>query len=615
MADNIYKSKYSGEKIDVLLDIISTIPDWAKQPTKPEYTAAEVDTYAKEEVDKKESALQSQIDDVNESKADKEDTYPKTEIEERLPKTIPLDSSININTLYGYQYLTNPTMYLIQSGGYGQSEFLFVYSSAKMIPPDYMEEEFATYQVKFSSVGVQYRVNMDWYNEQWSEWASYTTTKDLETKADKEDTYTKTEVDHRDDILSQNLDTVESNLLTALETKADKEEVEEVRKNSKYSDSKGETVDVTISNETVGTYVIPYGDELYLDNPFGDGAEEISVWIINNGVDSGVNTCISYRLDISKIDGTLDDSISSGRYYDSFETLNVESILYNYADEHGMDRYEHGLYIKGLTIKNEGYTDAIINIRKQGDSCKYISAKINDYTLNNIYKKINEKAPQIIPYEGGSRVDTAYPSTIDTLYGYRYDTPTMYTVQIDGYGQSEFLFVYNSLLYTDTMFTDDEYATHQVRLSPNGVQYRINRNMQANGWSEWVSYTTTKDIENKADKTTVINVSEPIYNFLFANLDNGVVRMGVAESISFTFGNGEYSEIYMSSLSFDSGATPTSIDYTDSGILNWVGTDCTTVDGLSIFQPSANTHYDIAFDFNGTQFIGLVNGFVPSVSR
>lgn len=578
MADNTYRSRYSGDEIDFLLDIISTIPDWAKQPTKPEYTAAEVDTYAKEEVDKKESALQSQIDDVNEGKADKEDTYTKTEIEERLPKTIPLDSSININTLYGHQYLTNPTMYLIQSGGYGQSEFLFVYSSAKMIPPDYMEEEFATYQVKFSSGGVQYRVNMDWYHQQWSEWLSYATTKDIENKADKE-------------------------------------EVDEVRKNSKYSDSKGETVDVTISNETVGTYVIPYGDELYLDNPFGDGAEEISVWIINNGVDSGVNTCISYRLDISKIDGTLDDSISSGRYYDSFETLNVESILYNYADEHGMDRYEHGLYIKGLTINNEGYTDAIINIRKQGDSCKYISAKINDYTLNNIYKKINEKAPQIIPYEGGSRVDTAYPSTIDTLYGYRYDTPTMYTVQIDGYGQSEFLFVYNSLLYTDTMYTEDEYATHQVRLSPNGVQYRINRNMQANGWSEWVSYATTKDLDVKADKTTVAKSTDTAYSFEFSATDNTEVRLAETTSISFTFGNGEYADTYTSGLSFDSGATATAIDYTDSGILNWVGTDCTTTNGLSIFQPSANTHYDIVFYFNGTQFIGLVNGFVPSVSR
>ena len=121
--------------------------------------------------------------------------------------------------------------------------------------------------------------------------------------------------------------------------------------------------------------------------------------------------------------------------------------------------------------------------------------------------------------------------------------------------------------------------------------------------------------EKKADKTTVEKSTETAYTFEFSATDNKEVRLGEASSISFTFGNGEYSDTYTSGLSFDSGATPTAIDYTDSGILNWVGTDCTTTDGLSIFQPSPNTHYDIVFYFNGTQFIGLVNGFVPSVSR
>ena len=126
----------------------------------------------------------------------------------------------------------------------------------------------------------------------------------------------------------------------------------------------------------------------------------------------------------------------------------------------------------------------------------------------------------------------------------------------------------------------------------------------------------TDDLYNiKADKTTVAESTNTAYSFEFSATDNKEVRLGEASSVSFTFGNGEYSDTYTSGLSFDSGATPTAIDYTDSGILNWVGTDCTTVDGLSIFQPSANTHYDIVFYFNGTQFIGLVNGFVPSVSR
>lgn len=122
-------------------------------------------------------------------------------------------------------------------------------------------------------------------------------------------------------------------------------------------------------------------------------------------------------------------------------------------------------------------------------------------------------------------------------------------------------------------------------------------------------------LENKADKPIIINVNEPTYAFEFSELYNCVVRMGSAESISFTFGDGEYPNIYMSSLSFDSGETPTAIDYTGSGILNWVGVDCVNNDGLSIFQPSANKHYDIVFDFNGTQFIGLVNGFVPATGN
>ena len=103
------------------------------------------------------------------------------------------------------------------------------------------------------------------------------------------------------------------------------------------------------------------------------------------------------------------------------------------------------------------------------------------------------------------------------------------------------------------------------------------------------------------------------YNFNFSESYNSEMCLSKeAGSISFAFGNDVYSRDYMSGIIFDSGETPTQISYTDSGILNWVGTDCTTVDGLSIFQPSANTHYDIVFYFNGTQFIGLVNGYVPS---
>lgn len=89
----------------------------------------------------------------------------------------------------------------------------------------------------------------------------------------------------------------------------------------------------------------------------------------------------------------------------------------------------------------------------------------------------------------------------------------------------------------------------------------------------------------------------------------------LVESISIDIPDDVYSDTYTSGLSFNSGEIPTSINYTGSGILNWVGTDCTVSEGYSIFQPSPNTHYDIVFYFNGTQFVGLVNGFVPSIGN
>jgi hypothetical protein len=127
-------------------------------------------------------------------------------------------------------------------------------------------------------------------------------------------------------------------------------------------------------------------------------------------------------------------------------------------------------------------------------------------------------------------------------------------------------------------------------------------------------YPMISDLQsNKISKTQISTYDSSAFTFRFENTHNREYRLAEATNISFTFGDGEYELDYTSGLSFDSGATPTAIDYTDSGILNWVGTDCTTSNGLSIFQPSANTHYDIVFYFNGRQFIGLVNGFVSSI--
>lgn len=126
----------------------------------------------------------------------------------------------------------------------------------------------------------------------------------------------------------------------------------------------------------------------------------------------------------------------------------------------------------------------------------------------------------------------------------------------------------------------------------------------------------TAEIDEKEDKSVILsNPYDEEYIFEFLNLENKEMRLGEVANISFVFGDGEYANDYSSGLAFDSGDIPTSIDYTGSGILNWVGTDCAMQDGLSVFEPSKNKHYDILFYFNGTQFVAMVNGFAVSKAQ
>lgn len=149
------------------------------------------------------------------------------------------------------------------------------------------------------------------------------------------------------------------------------------------------------------------------------------------------------------------------------------------------------------------------------------------------------------------------------------------------------------------------------------------QNGDLEGVSTYASEYIDALVQQKANKTGIYIESEDIPTFEFLNNNNTEMRLdgGRTTHIYFKFGDGEYPNDYTSGISFDSGETPTTIAYTGTGILNWVGTDCSTDsyvdDGgvthqVSIFQPSANTHYDIVFYYNGAQFIGLVNGYVPA---
>ena len=123
----------------------------------------------------------------------------------------------------------------------------------------------------------------------------------------------------------------------------------------------------------------------------------------------------------------------------------------------------------------------------------------------------------------------------------------------------------------------------------------------------------TAEIDEKEEKTQIVT-DDVSKNYIFEFLANEIkeVRLGVLESLSFTFSEGEYSPDYVSGISFDSGDSATAVDYTNSGILNWLGKDCATKEGVSIFEPSKNTHYDIVLYFNGKNMVGMVNGFSVS---
>lgn len=164
----------------------------------------------------------------------------------------------------------------------------------------------------------------------------------------------------------------------------------------------------------------------------------------------------------------------------------------------------------------------------------------------------------------------------------------------------------------------------------NAVKNKADKSTTLAGYGIKDAYTKTESdskFDKKVDKTTVVTVDESIYNFEFSNLCNTDVRAKTMESISFNFSTDEYSNLYEAGLCFDSGETPTRIDYIipeKPGIIqviNWVGVDCVNTSyvnsegqtiPITVFEPSPNKHYEVSFLYNGTQFIGWVSGFIPT---
>lgn len=125
------------------------------------------------------------------------------------------------------------------------------------------------------------------------------------------------------------------------------------------------------------------------------------------------------------------------------------------------------------------------------------------------------------------------------------------------------------------------------------------------------------ELEEKADKTTVEywGIVDTDISLIYYN--NTEIRYhSTPDVINFILADGEYDLVSITGVSFKTGATPPEISYTNSGIIQWVGTDCSLDnDGFSLFIPSSDTQYDIVIYFNGVHFVGLVNGYKTAVGN
>lgn len=127
------------------------------------------------------------------------------------------------------------------------------------------------------------------------------------------------------------------------------------------------------------------------------------------------------------------------------------------------------------------------------------------------------------------------------------------------------------------------------------------------------TYARKDELSSYSQKPTIENdTSSTSYTIEFLGSTNKIIRLSALSELNLTFNDGEYNADLLINLVFTSGDTPTQISYPNTGILNWIGTDCALSEGQSIFAPSANTKYDIVFSFDGSQLVGYVCGYTPA---
>lgn len=131
-------------------------------------------------------------------------------------------------------------------------------------------------------------------------------------------------------------------------------------------------------------------------------------------------------------------------------------------------------------------------------------------------------------------------------------------------------------------------------------------------------------VKNCPQEPTVVylEANDNILSLEASYCDNCVFQAKTLTSLTFGLYMGSFSPIYTCSINFTSGKTPTRIQYTNAGVINWRGTDCyldedysymddgSSSGPLSIFSPVANKRYNIVIYFDGQTFVACVNGFV-----
>lgn len=128
------------------------------------------------------------------------------------------------------------------------------------------------------------------------------------------------------------------------------------------------------------------------------------------------------------------------------------------------------------------------------------------------------------------------------------------------------------------------------------------------------TYATKEELSSYSQKPTIItDNTSTTYDVEFLGSTNKIIRLTSALSeLNLTFNDGEYNADLIVNVVFNSGDTATQISYPNTGIINWIGTDCALSGGKSIFAPSANMRYDIVFSFDGSQLVGYVCGYTPA---